>query len=75
MIQLDKVCLWQGYIHPKAALDVYNGEMGVDAKLCSVGMVATNSTINEPDNPNMLDVVGFSSNTPSVISDFVSGKI
>lgn len=66
---------WAGRIHPTQALKGYSMEMGIEAKLCTVGMTATQSTINDPDLRYMLDVVGFASNTPALISSFVSGDV
>lgn len=42
------------------------------AKLAVVSMTATKETINEPDNPFMLDVVGFDTATPLLVNDFIS---
>ena len=42
------------------------------AKLAVVSMTATNETIGDPDNPFMLDVVGFDSAIPQLVSDFIS---
>jgi 60 kDa SS-A/Ro ribonucleoprotein len=39
-----------------------------------VGMTATKFSIAEPGNPAMMDVVGFSSDAPQLISGFVGGK-
>jgi 60 kDa SS-A/Ro ribonucleoprotein len=62
---------WAGDIHPVQALEQYKQKMGIDAKLIVVGMVSNSCTIADPKNPRMLDVVGFDTNTPSVISEFI----
>ena len=62
---------WAGRIHPHEALRDYRKKMGIDAKLVVVGMTSTGFTIANPDDSGMLDVVGFDSNAPSVIADFV----
>jgi 60 kDa SS-A/Ro ribonucleoprotein len=62
---------WAGRIHPKQALDQYRQQTGIPAKLIVVGMTATNFTIADPNDKGMLDVVGFSTDTPSVIADFI----
>jgi 60 kDa SS-A/Ro ribonucleoprotein len=57
--------------HPFQALKQYRQQMGIDAKLIVVGMTATQFTIADPSDAGMLDVVGFDTTVPSVISDFV----
>lgn len=61
--------------HPKVALDAYRKSTGIDAKLVVMGMTATNFTIADPNDPGMMDVVGFDSNAPKVVSDFIAGRI
>lgn len=61
---------WAGNISPVHALEQYKQAMGIDSKLVVVGMTATNFSIADPLNPNMLDVVGFDSSGPQVISEF-----
>ena len=62
---------WAGGIHPSQALVQYRQAMGIDAKLIVVGMTATESTIADPSDPGMLDVVGFDASCPAVMADFV----
>jgi len=65
---------WAGGIHPCQALARYRCEMGAPAaKLVTVGMTATGFTIADPDDAGMLDVCGFDTATPNVISDFMTG--
>ncbi|MEZ4633117.1 MAG: hypothetical protein R2880_20800 [Deinococcales bacterium] len=45
--------------------------MNISAKLIVVGMVVNNFSIADPNDAGMLDVVGFSTDTPSVIADFI----
>lgn len=61
---------WVGHIHPAQALQKYRREMGIAAKLIVVGMVSNGFTIADPQDPGMLDVVGFDTATPAVMSDF-----
>ena len=61
---------WQGNIHASEALKQYRQAMGINAKLIVVGMVANNFTIADPNDPGMLDVVGFSADVPQVTSSF-----
>jgi len=62
---------WYGSIHPVQALKQYQNAINKDAKLIVVAMTATGFSIAEPNNPNMLDVVGFDTSTPAVISEFI----
>lgn len=64
---------WFGKIHPKQALDKYRQRMGIASKLIVVGMVANQFTIADPADAGMLDVVGFDTAAPNVMSDFVRG--
>ncbi len=63
---------WAGAIHPAQALREYRERMGIAAKLVVVAMSSNGFTIADPNDAGMLDVVGFDSATPSVISDFVA---
>ena len=40
------------------------------AKLVACGMTATNYSVDDPDDPGMLDVVGFDGSCPAIISKF-----
>jgi 60 kDa SS-A/Ro ribonucleoprotein len=62
---------WAGGIHPSEALKKYRKEMGINAKLVVVGMTSTGFSIADPNDGGMLDVVGFDSNVPALIADFV----
>lgn len=66
---------WYGHIHPVQALQLYRNQMGIPAKLVVVGMVANAFSIADPDDPGMLDCVGFDMATPQVISDFVADDL
>ena len=59
-----------GNIHPCRALQQYRQAMGIPAKLVVVGMIANKSTIADPNDSGMIDVVGFDTTTPALISDF-----
>jgi 60 kDa SS-A/Ro ribonucleoprotein len=63
---------WAGNIHPAQALREYRERMGIAAKLVVVAMASNGFTIADPNDAGMLDVVGFDTATPSVISDFAS---
>jgi 60 kDa SS-A/Ro ribonucleoprotein len=64
---------WCGDVHPARALEDYRQAMGQDAKLVACGMTATDYSVADPDDPGMLDVVGFDASTPAVISKFAGG--
>ena len=65
---------WSGKLHPQKALEQYRQKMGIDARLIVVGMTATQFTIADPKDAGMLDVVGFDSSAPNLISSFVKGE-
>ncbi len=56
--------------HPSSALLKYRQAMGIPAKLVVVGMSATEFSIADPDDAGMMDVVGFDTAAPQLISDF-----
>lgn len=62
-----------GQIQPAQALKNYRKATGLAAKLIVIGMVSNGFTIADPNDPGMLDVVGFDSNAPAIIADFVRG--
>ena len=45
-----------------------------DARFAFVAMVSTRNTIADPKDDKMLDVVGFDSGTPSMLSSFFNGE-
>lgn len=64
---------WAGSVHPYQALRQYRAQSGIDAKVVVVGMTATEFSIADPRDPGMLDVVGFDTAVPSLISQFSRG--
>jgi 60 kDa SS-A/Ro ribonucleoprotein len=76
-IPVDVFCVYTdnetyaGRQHPSQALREYRNKMGIDAKLVVFGMTATNFTIADPNDPGMLDVVGFDASAPEVVAEFV----
>lgn len=64
---------WAGASHPSQELVKYRKESGRNAKLVVVGMTATGFSIADPKDSGMLDVVGFDTATPQLISDFARG--
>lgn len=63
---------WAGQIKPVQALRQYREHSGIDARLVVVGMTATGFTIADPTDPGMLDVVGFDTTAPQIISGFAA---
>jgi len=61
---------WAGSIHPSQALDNFCAKMGRPAKFASVAMTATENSVADPNNPQMLDVIGFDTATPEILSRF-----
>ncbi|MCA9839158.1 MAG: TROVE domain-containing protein [Trueperaceae bacterium] len=66
---------WFGKQHPVQALAEYRQRMGIAAKLIVVGMLGNRFSIADPRDAGMLDVVGFSTDTPIIISDFIRGDL
>ncbi|WP_202863549.1 hypothetical protein [Ornithinimicrobium avium] len=64
---------WAGSSHPHQALRTYRERSGIPAKMIVVGMTATGCSIADPSDPGMLDVAGFDSAVPQLISDFSRG--
>lgn len=62
---------WAGTIHPAQALRNYRDEFVADAKAVVVGMTSNGFTLADPNDRGMLDVVGFDTTAPAVISDFI----
>lgn len=62
---------WAGNIHPAEALRQYRSEFVGDAKAVVVGMTSNGFTLADPNDRDMLDVVGFDTTVPAVIADFV----
>ena len=62
-------------IHPQVALERYRKTTGVDAKLIVIGMASNNLSIADPTDKNTLNLAGFDTSTPELISMFVRGQI
>lgn len=61
---------WFGNIHPCQALENYRRKMNIPAKLVVVGMLSNGFSIADPNDSGMLDLVGFDTASPQLISDF-----
>jgi 60 kDa SS-A/Ro ribonucleoprotein len=66
---------WAGSVHPHQALRQYRDWSGIDARLAVVGLTATGFTIADPADPGMLDIAGFDSALPALLTDFSARAI
>jgi 60 kDa SS-A/Ro ribonucleoprotein len=66
---------WAGRMHPHQALAQYRREVNPAAKLVVVGMTSTDFTIADGQDSGMLDVAGFDSAVPSLLSEFARGGV
>jgi 60 kDa SS-A/Ro ribonucleoprotein len=66
---------WAGDIHPAQALRTYRNRTGIAARLIVVGMVSNGFSIADPNDGGMLDVVGFDTAAPQVMTDFAAGRL
>lgn len=65
---------WAGQVQPMDALRTYRAQVNRDARLIVVGMTSNGFTIADPEDAGSLDVCGFDSSAPSLISNFIAGK-
>ena len=63
---------WAGDIKPFQALEMYRQKTGIPAKAIAVGMTATKYSVFDENDKACLNVVGFDTATPSLISDFTA---
>ena len=63
---------YAGRSHPFQALQDYRNTMGIPAKLIVVGMTATEISIADPNDSGMLDIAGFDTAAPQLMSDFMT---
>ena len=61
--------------HPTQALKEYRIFSGINTKLCVIATAATEFTIADPKDPGMMDISGFSADTPKVLSEFTLGNL
>ena len=62
---------YAGYTHPSQSLKEYRKMSNRPAKLVCVGMEANDSSIADPDDAGMLDICGFNTSIPTILSDFI----
>lgn len=66
---------WAGARHPTQALREYRAKINPKAKLIVVGMTSTGFSIADPSDAGMMDVAGFDSAAPALMSLFAAGKL
>jgi hypothetical protein len=62
-------------VHPQVALEQYRKQSGIDAKLIVVGMASNNLSIADHKDRNTLNLAGFDTSTPNLISMFINGEL
>ncbi|NDG64524.1 MAG: TROVE domain-containing protein, partial [Planctomycetes bacterium] len=62
-------------VHPQVALEQYRKSTGIDAKLIVVGMASNCLSIADHKDPNTLNLAGFDTSTPNLISMFINGEL
>lgn len=66
---------WAGNIQPSQALKQYRSERKKpEASLIVMAMTPTEFSIADPKDPYSLDIVGFDSNVPALVTDFIRGS-
>lgn len=63
---------WAGKLHPSEALVRYRDGMKRDAKLVSVALSATPTSIADPTDANHLNVVGLDAGFPALVREFAN---
>ena len=61
--------------HPQVELEEYRKKMGINAKLIVVGLVSNSLTIADPSDKNTLNLAGFDSSLPQLITMFLKDEI
>lgn len=63
-----------GSMQPFEALEKYRRETGIDAKLIVLSTVASRYQVIDPKDKNSLDIAGFDSAAPQLMSSFARGE-
>ena len=65
-----------GYIHPAEELQEYRTWSGIaDAKLIVCAMCITDFNIADPEDANVMNMPGFDTNSPKVMSTFIMDEM
>lgn len=62
---------WHGTVHPCQALRAYREHMGIRARSAIVAMEANEFSIADPNDAGMMDFVGFDTQTPQALAEFM----
>lgn len=66
---------YYGNIHPSAALQQYRQYTNnPEVRLVVVGMVSNGFSIADPKDPLMMDIIGFDTEAPKAMHNFITGK-
>jgi 60 kDa SS-A/Ro ribonucleoprotein len=63
-----------GSIHPAVALDKYRQMSGIPAKLIVCATELSEFSVADPDDAGSIDIAGFDSSVPQIISEFSKGS-
>jgi 60 kDa SS-A/Ro ribonucleoprotein len=66
---------YAGTKHPYQTLDSYRSQINPNTRQLVVGMVSNGFTVARPDDALSLDVVGMATDTPSLMTEFVAGRV
>lgn len=66
---------WAGTPHPAQALKNYRKAVNSTARLAVVAMVSNPFSIADPNDAGMVDLVGFDTSTPAILSEFAKGSL
>jgi 60 kDa SS-A/Ro ribonucleoprotein len=61
--------------HPQVELEEYRKKTGINAKMIVVGLVNNSLTITDPSDKNTLNLAGFDSSLPQLITMFLKDEI
>lgn len=64
---------WQGQVHPAQAIQAHRKATGIRSKLAVVAMCSNHTSIADPGDAGMLNVVGFDTAVPEILREFVAG--
>jgi 60 kDa SS-A/Ro ribonucleoprotein len=65
---------WAGYSHPAEAVRNYRQQRGIGSSAAWVTMTASHHQAADPRDARMLDVTGFDSGTPEILSQFINNE-
>ncbi len=65
---------YAGKRHPAVALKEYRELTGIPAKMVVVATTPNASSIADPTDAGMLDIVGFDTNAPEIVMNFIRGE-